>query len=210
MHDIAAGLPGLGSTWHGGATPPTSYAGTVQLEGATAQFKDLGTNTSGQLEGVRTGLTKTCRFVRNVSGVTLNAKMLVAWKSGFEGQRIIGYARTTAAQVAGVVDEYLSAGLLNNDLGWITVAGPTLCTTSYTDVGVDFAQGTAVYAQTAAQSTSNTDSGRIAPWLGTFSAAEATNGGSGNILLNYIGRVMSAKSTNSTNAAILVNLTNLI
>lgn len=207
--DTATGLPKLGHTWFEGSTPPTSYAQTVHLEGQTAEFRDMATNTAGQAEGVRTGMTKTCAFVRNVSGVTLLKKMAVRWQAAYEGQRVDGYSAAAGAQVAGIVDEYLATGIPNNDLGWIVVAGPVQVLTAVENASVDYAQGTILYAQTAAASTHSTTAGRVLPWVGTFTAAQTTDGTAGKILSNYIGRVMSAKSTNTTNTSMLVNLTNL-
>ena len=39
--DNVTPLPARGKTWFDGATPPTTYAQTVDLEGALARFDDI-------------------------------------------------------------------------------------------------------------------------------------------------------------------------
>lgn len=207
--DIAAGLPPRGETWFHNATAPTSYSfDTVKLEGRTAEFLDKDpTETYLGCRQLRSAQHKTAILVRNTSGITLLAKRLVKWATGFRGKRVDGYCTTTAAEAAGVVDEYLSTGIPTNDLGWIDVAGPTLCLTDLAGAETNvIAEGDVMFALTAATSQATT-AGRVRAWIGlTATSTQTTDGTLGLFVVNNIGRAMSAKTTSNTNASVLIDL----
>lgn len=73
---------------------------------------------------VRSNRVKKCLAVKNTSGITLAAKRLVTLKAGslFE---VDGYGFRTDGVTSGVVDEYLTAGVPNGEVFWITIDGPT-------------------------------------------------------------------------------------
>ena len=100
---VASGAP-LGSGWYGG----------VKV------FPDINPITGR----VRSNRLKKCLAVKNSSGITLAAKRLVTFKSGsmFE---VDGYGFRTDGVASGVVDEYLTAGVPNGEVFWITIEGPT-------------------------------------------------------------------------------------
>lgn len=199
--DTASGLPKLGHTWFEGTTAPTTYAGTVQLEGQTQEFRDLPANTAGQAEGVRSGMTVKARFVRNVANIALLPKRVVKFASGYYGRRVDGYCRLDHEEVAGVVDPYLpTSGVPDDDLFWMICGGPCLIKMPLSNVA-DVAQGAIMTALTAATSQATT-AGRVQPLAGT---SNQTNIGSG--VANMIGRAMSAVSSTSTLGEVLVDVT---
>jgi hypothetical protein len=189
-------------------TAPTTYAGTVQLEGTLREFDDddsAATVSTGPK--TRSGGTQTCRLVRNVSGIALLPKRAVTWKAAYRNRRVDGYAEVTACEVAGIVDEHLpSAGCPTNDLFWLVVDGPVLCTMPASQIA-DVAEGDVLFATTAAASTYSTTSGRVQPWTSLTSTSTATTDGTqAGYILNAIGRAMSAKNSSSTNGDLLVDL----
>lgn len=184
-----------GKTYFNGVTIDTSttpYGGT-NLEGKEWVFEDT---------NYGTGLYVTCRVVRNVSGAALLPKRLVSFSSTYYGQRVDGYA-TTTAQVAYPVDELLpTAGVVNNDLFYVVTKGPCLVKTDLAGGASNvIAVGDPLVSLTAATSGATT-SGRIA----TASFAGATS-----VLalpvLNTLGRAMSAATTANTNGDMLTYIT---
>lgn len=89
--------------------------------GAVKTFPDVDPRTGR----VRSNRLKTCIAVRNGSGVALLPRRAVAFKAGSYTE-VGGYSRVTNEVVAGVVDEFIpTTGVANNDVFWVTVAGPT-------------------------------------------------------------------------------------
>ena len=194
MSNVAAGLPNRGHTYHGGT--PTSIGRSVSLEGTEVHFED-DVVVNGGPNTKRSGRTTLMRLVRNASGITLEPKRSVVWKTGFRGTRVDGYVATTAGEVAGVVDDQLGAsGVANNDLFWIARKGPALVKNDIASgAGTVIAEGALVVALTAVTSQATT-AGRVA----SGSAATSSH------VLNRIGKAMSAKTTANTNADVLVDL----
>jgi ketosteroid isomerase-like protein len=191
-------------------TAPTTYAGTVQLEGQSQEFRnDDPAATAATGPKLRDGQTVTCRLVRNASGVALLPKRVVTWTAAYRGRRVAGYCRVDAEEVAGVVDEHLpAAGCPTDDLFWLCVDGPHLVTMPASAV-VDVVEGDVMFALTAttAQQTASTTSGRIQPWTGLTSTATAsTDGTHTKRIINALGRAMSAKNSSSTNGDLLVDI----
>ncbi len=194
-------LPDRGKTWFDGATPPSTYESTVDIEGVTKCFDDIDSTTGiASSQQRRSGRQVRCRFVRNVATITLESKRAVRWAAGQRKKRIDGYCRLDHAEAAGVVDEFYSTGIRQHDLGWIIVGGPGLVKTSLGgDATNVISEGDTITALTAATSQATT-AGRIQAYNVT---SNATLGG--QAVLNKIGRAMSAKTTANTNADLLVD-----
>lgn len=195
-----------GKTWYGGGTIDTNNLGDGKvIEGKEYILPDVnpvtGVYNSGRFVRVK--------CVRNRSGINLLPKRAVSYKldaTGYaDGLAVDGYARTTAARVAGVVDEYLpAAGVPNGDLFLIVIEGPTTMLTDLASgAGSVFAIGDAVVALTAVTSQATT-AGRIAP--------QDLTGATAPLALqvqNLIGYAMSAATTANTGANLRVDLKRL-
>lgn len=197
-------LPKRGQTIYKGVTPPTAFTvESTKWEGTLQAFKDIDpTTVAVGAKTYRSNRDVICRLVRNVSDIALREKRLVTWAADYWGKRVDGYARlNNAANVAGVVDEFLSAGIPANDMGWIVVNGPTLVKTP---LGADatnvFEQGTPLLALTAATSQATT-AGRVQPYYSTSSVTDAQAQMQG-----VIGVALSAKTTGNTNVDILCDI----
>ena len=192
-----------GKTYYGLAgTIPASYVGSVGLEGTPQVLKDLSATTGMQ----RSQSDVHSIVVRNVSGGTLYAGMIVSWASGYRGKRVDGRTCVTAQEWAGVVDDCLgTAGVRDGDLFNLIVRGPCLVLLSRTAAEAVISVDDILYAVTAATSGATT-AGRFVKWLGTFSAAQTTDGTAGSIIMNRLGRAMSAATTADTGALRLVDL----
>lgn len=161
---------GLGKTF--GATAATEG---VNWEGCIKQFPDINPTTGA----VRSNRIKTCVCVRNTSGSTLYKQRLVKFASG-SLKAVDGYARTTYGIVAGVSDEWLSsAGVVANDLFWVTIEGPSQINTA-AQVAVDD-----YLVATTAHTTNGTDSAGTGGYASTVSFTAAT------IQQPIIGRVLA-------------------
>lgn len=204
---IAAGLPRLGSTLLSGAGRTLSDGDRADLEGTTHEFDDIAPGQSPGVKVRRSNRRTLYMLVQNVSGIALEPKRLVTWASGYRGRRVAGYATTTAAVVAGVVDEHLpSSGCPDNDYFWLAVKGPSLVKTGLAGdatnvIGLD----NVLIALTAATSQATT-SGRAAVWGLTATSTATTDGTLTGYLNNQLGRALSAKTTANTNADVLVDL----
>jgi hypothetical protein len=193
-----------GRTYFNGETIDTSttpYGGT-NLEGKEYKFEDT-------VYG--TGSYVTLRVLRNVSTITLYGSRLASYKTGYYGQRVDGYARTTAAKGVPIDDQYATNGVPVNDLFYGVVEGPcaikngiTVATTTV----ISNAPPDPVVALTAAASTaaSTTDAGRIQ----TADFSGATTPLADNIR-NTVGHAMSSAVTSGvTNTDILVYVCRII
>lgn len=152
----------------------------------------------------------TMQVMRNVSGATLYAGMVVSPQAGYENQRFDGLANSTAMKVAGVIDDHLGAGgVRSGDLCLVHVGGPALAKSFYSNQSADVAAGDLLYAATAATSNATTcDSGRFNafPLALTFTATQTTDGTAGKVLANHFARAKSARLTNATNTNTLVDM----
>lgn len=199
--------PARGKTWYGPTqTIDTNNYEATHLEGHTVEFP----HTDPSNQTVRLDSRPVImRLMRNVSGVTLYAGMMVASKSGYEQKRFDGLARTTACEIAGVIDDHLgSGGVRNGDLCWVHVQGPAKVYTAYTASKLgDVSVGSLLYAITVATSNVTTnDAGRFQAWCGTFTATQTTDGTGAAILLNHFGRALSACTSANTNTLKLVDM----
>ena len=188
----------------GGAVPDIGKSsGTTDLTGQSALLEGAEISVPDEVRtapGVATrqsGRPKTMRLVRNVSGIALAPKRAVTWATGYRGRRVGGYCTTTAAEIAGVVDDRLpSAGVPANELFWIHRSGPALCKNDIASgAPTVITEGNIIVALTAVTSQATT-SGRIANGnAATLAHVDAK-----------IGRAMSSKTTANTNADVLIDL----
>lgn len=194
MADNVINLPARGKTY--GSSSATGVS--VGLEGTVKVFKDIDYSGTSSVKTPRSALDVTCILTRNVSGVALLPKMLVTYKTLYQGRRVDGYTVLDQGIVAGVVDEFLpSTGVANNDLFWLVVRGPSMCLKSKD--GNTLAKDDYVVSITAAASTTSTTAGRIMSIAATSNQTNAMSQA-----LNRIGIAMSTSAT--TNADILVNV----
>ncbi len=190
-------LPKRGETVYKGVTPPSTFTQeTTSLEGTLQAFKDVEPSTTGVgAKNYRSNRDVICRLMRNHSGITIQRRRLVTHASGYWNKRFDGYATLdNAANVAGVVDEHLnSTGVVDHDMCWVVVNGPTLVRTP---LGADatnvFEEGTLLLALTAATSQCTT-AGRVQPFYDTSSVTVATNQ-----IKGILGVALSAKTTANT------------
>lgn len=183
---------------------PSTYGQSVSLEGRPVILDD----SDPADPKVRRSQRKVYGLVvRNVSGFTLHAGQQVTWAAGYRGKRVAGLAYATeAAEVAGVVDDHLSAaGVRNGDLFLLLVKGPALLLLSLTADEAVVAEGAIVFNASAATSGATT-AGRFKAFAGTFSATQTTDGSAARILWNKIGRAMSACTTGHAGQLRLVDL----
>lgn len=202
MNDTTAPFD-RGRTFYDGRTIDTNNYDGTHLEGLVASFPD--TDPSNRTLRRSAGQT-ICVLVRNTSGVTLPPKRAVAWASGYRGKRVDSITRTTAQEVAGIVDEHVgTGGVPNGDLFWLCVKGPSLVKAPLTGaehaVAAGIAIGDMLVALTQATSSSTnaiTGGGRFTTQNGTFSAAQTTDGTAILMLANKVGRAMSAITSGQT------------
>lgn len=187
-----------GATFYNGGTIDSNNLGGTNLEGMEFVVEDFSPSTGV----VRTGMYRRLRIVRNVSGVALLPKMLVRFDTtaGKVGTRVIGYARTTAAE-GYPVDEYLpTAGCPNNDLCYIVIEGPaTVITQKAAGAPGVIGVNSWVVASTAAASTHSTTAGRVEVQDLTGATALLADQ-----VQNRVGRALSAKTTANTDADLLI------
>jgi hypothetical protein len=170
------------------ATAGTGWVGSVK------QFPDVNPTTGA----IRSNRIKTCVAVRNSSGAALLPKRVVRFVRGTAGTAVFsavdGYTAVTNSEFVGVVDEHLpAAGVVSNDVFWVTVEGPTEVSVALS--GSDVAVGDRLAAITAATSGATT-AGRV-----TTSGVGAATTAAGDNSLGVIGYACSAGAT--TGAAVL-------
>lgn len=192
-----------GQTYYGGNVPASTYwKETVDIEGLEAIFEDVAPATArGQVLAKRSGRPVKCRLVRNASAASLNLlpKFVVTHAPGYQFKRVDGNVAVDAAEVAGVVDEFLPAGgVAVGDLFWIVYDGPTLVKGSL-DANT-IAVGDRLVALTAA-TTNATTSGRVAAYAVTSDTTTMAPR-----ILNNIGWAVSARTAAETNKDILANI----
>lgn len=181
----------------------TTTDGVANFAGTVWTFEDVDLTQSYTAARVkRTNQRVQCRLVKNNSGIALLPKRAVVYKAGTNQTEVDGYARTTAAEVAGIVDEWLpSAGVANGDYFWIVVQGPTLVLNDIASgASTVIAERDPLVALTAATSQATT--------AGRFATQDLTGATQvlANAVQNAIGRALSAKTTAQTNADVLVDV----
>jgi hypothetical protein len=204
------GLFARGKTFNWGTTDTltSSYGQSVGLEGHVGVFKDEVVSTGG-IKTLRSDRLQKCMIVRNVSGISLLPRQLVQWKSGYIGKRVGGYACTTNAQIAGVVDERLpSTGVPNHDLFWLQVQGPCLVNSSYAAIA-DVTAGDPLTAITCSATTaatvSTTNSGRAQKLVGG-AGTTATGAEVLAVQLGLFAKAISGCTSTGTNTGFLADL----
>lgn len=191
-----------GETFYNGATIDSNNLGGTELEGCTFEFDD----TDNSVQGVRPKRSNRkvlCQIIRNVSTAVLLPKRLAtaSLTSGVYGCRADGMADVLAEDCLGVVDEWLpAAGAAVNDLLWVVIKGPTLCTTFATG-GIGFAVGERVIAATAAASTGGTATGKI---TGSSTAITGATTPLADAIRNVIGRAITARTSGEVNTDTLI------
>lgn len=193
MADNVLNLPPPGKTYGSSSTTGVS----VGLEGTEKIFADVDYSTTGAVKTKRSGNDIRAVLVRNVSGITLNPKQGVTYASGYQGRRVDGYHRLDGGICSGIVDPFLVNGAPNNDLFWLIIEGPCVCTKDTSGNAV--IKDDYVVAETAAASTFSTTAGKIKSIITTSNQTFAAS-----YALNAIGIAMSTSAT--TNADILVRL----
>lgn len=194
-----------GGTYFGGNTADSTSG--AHYEGKEYVFEDKDYSaTAGGASSIRTNRFVRCRIVRNVAAAALLPSRLVTYRaSGDYGAAVDGYARTTAADYAGVTDEWLpAAGVPVNDLFYIVIEGPT---TVYSDLagGANnvLTVGLKVVALTAATSGATT-AGRIAPQDLTGATSVLADQ-----IQHKVGAACTAKTTANTNTLVLIEVAKL-
>jgi hypothetical protein len=193
-----------GRTYADGATIDSSDLTNLigqDIEGKDWVFEDINPNTGIQ----RTNHSVRCRAIRNMASFNLLPSRVLAvftTTAGRQESRAGGYTTTTAADVLGVVDEYLpAAGVPQYDVFWAVIDGPTVV---YTDIaaaaGNLITLGQRVVALTAVTSGATT-AGRVA--VQTLAATTLLVADASQIM-NVIGRALTAATTANTNTGILV------
>lgn len=197
-----------GMTFYDGATIDSANLGGVEWEGREYWLDDLDFSVYG-IKPYRSGMKVKVRVVRNVSGITLLPKQAVRYQeSGSRGHRVDGYTRTTAQAFAGIVDEFLpSTGVVNNDLFFLVVEGPSMCLTrGDASISANIGVGDRVVATTDAAA--STVAATTASAVGRINSRDLT--GATSLLIdqseNAIGRAMTARTTANTNQDILVDV----
>lgn len=128
-----------------------------------------------------------CIAMRNTSGGTLTAGQVVKGKTTALLSEVDG-AASTDSPVVGVVDEYLTTAVANNDIFWLVVSGPTSAAIgtggvtqgAFVSVGATGDAGKAVASianktlGVALATTSAGSNGRVLVGIGTYSSRVST------------------------------------
>lgn len=229
--DALAPFP-RGATYYGSnvirPTAPTNgvtdpYGTSTALEGLTKEFPDIdhSAGSAGKAFALRSNRLITCILVRNVSGVTLQPGMAVAWATGYRGKRVDAYTNTDAQEAAGIVDDAIrvATGVPDDDLFWLIVKGPANVYSPVAGGSTAWVEGATLYALSGASSKSTffanlstgtgaapDEEGRLQAWDGDFSAAETTNGTATKVALNRVAIAMQACSSGITAQRRLVDV----
>lgn len=148
------------------------------------------------------------RLVKNTAAIALRPMRSVSFKAATLKAEVDGYTTTTAANWAGIVDEWLpAAGVPVNDYFYIAVGGPTRVLTDIASGAnnVWTEDSTILVALTAATSGATT-AGRVYPQDLTGSSSITDYSTIANQVQNRIGIALSASTTAETNSGKLVDL----
>ena len=186
---------------NGGYTISSSDLPGLAIEGKHWTFEDIDYNSTETVKPHRSSHYVRCVAVRNMASFALRPKSVVTFQAtaGVNRARVDGMCDVTAEKCAGVVDEFLpSTGIVQYDIGWVVVDGPSLVTTPLEgDANNLIPVGTILVALTAVTSGATT-SGRVRPQ--DLTGATAVLAGQA---LNRVGEAMSAVTTGNTNADLL-------
>ena len=204
-----------GKTYYGPTdTIPSTYGQSVMLEGHTKEYVDRGAASGGGLPTFRSGRTNVMMIVRNVSGITLLPGMAVKWKAAYRGRRVDGYSYNTGMEVAGFVDDQISAtyGVRNGDLFLLIVRGPALVRTPTAGDGTNtWTEGDLLIASTGTITgnttggTATNDAGHVQP-ISTFTVTQTSDGTAAKYIANIVGRAMSAATVANSNTQKLIDV----
>ena len=171
-------------------------------EGITATFDDVDYDNPPKMRSLN---KNTCILVRNASGISLLPGRMVRWKAAQRGKQVDGYTAATAAEAAGIVDEWLpTAGAADKDIFWILTDGVSRVLSDLVgDTDTNFSENDLLVAITAATSQA-TSAGRMkqADFTGATSLLA-------DQIINAIGRAMSANTTSQTNRQVLMKVKKL-
>jgi len=182
--------------------PPFSLGQTLGVTSATDGAQWVGVvklfpDVNPQTGAIRSSRVKKCIAVRNSSGATLYGKRAVAFSSD-SYTAVSGYKRVTGDQIAGISDEFLpAAGVVANDVFWVTVEGPTQVEVRETVAVGDFLAHNVTAHTTNATATAGT---------GGQAATTSATGAAGTPKGSLIGRVISG----TTNASPVVALVDIV
>jgi len=176
-----------------------SEGGLTTFLGRVYVLNDVPLSTSNTASAPRTSHNVFVRVVRNNSGFALLPGRAVAWQAGSNMTAVAGYTRTSAADIAGIVDERVPAsGVPDGDDFLIVVHGPSLILNDIASGATTvITEGDYLVALTAVTSGATT-AGRLA----TADFTGATSPLALNIA-NIIGRAISAAATANTNSSVL-------
>lgn len=203
-----AGLS-LGQTYYGEtATVPTTYNGeTIRHEGKVVYVSDKSVAANGSASSPLSGQMVKARVVRNVSGITLEARRACVWAANYRLRRVDGYTSVTGQEIAGFVDPHLAGnsngGVRNHDLFLlIDPEGPVEGLTDLAGgANNSFAEGARLGALTAASSQATT-AGRVRPVSGTL----PTDATGQDVAHNSRAKAHTARTTAETNAAVRLSI----
>lgn len=214
----------------GNTAEVTSTSQGIHIEGTEIEVDDIDFGASSDTKPKRGGVSNRrikLRAMRNITGITVYAKLLVvpnfmslsnyiggtgapaalAGPNGTTRFRELARLGVAAAETSAYclpVDEYISAGVgvVNNDICWCVLRGPAVVKTSLANMADDIDLGDALVAVTAttAAATDTTTGGRVTPV-----DLQATTHPDG-ILGRVIGLAMTALTTNQTNTDVLVDV----
>jgi hypothetical protein len=189
-----------GETYYNGGTIDTTNLGGPNLEGKEFFFEVNAADDEVQADP--SGRQIKVRVVRNVSGVNLKPARVVHFNSTTSvpyGTQVDGYCISNASVPAGVSDEFLpAAGVVNNDLFYIVVQGPTKVT-NQTASPVTTAVGSRLVPAATGATLGDDLGGRVDLQTNVVAAA-STN--TGTNILNGVQNVIGfAGTVNNTTAS---------
>lgn len=187
-------LPNRGETLYLPTETPSNTSGQIRAqgkEGFQCWFPDVNPHTGV----VRSQTPVLCRFVRNMSPITLYASQLAHLTAASNYSQIDQLANVTAQSFCSPIDEYLpSYGLRQYDGCWVPVWGPAILLTSTTGGALNVINVGDELVAVTANGTTAADAGHVAT-IANLTAQD---------LLATIGTAMSATTTANTLAQLLV------
>jgi len=195
--------PPRGQTFHSATATVASTSYNTLVEGRLCIHGDSDHSTAPSLRTKEPVIT---RLVRNVAATVLEPKRAVTYASDYPFKRVDGYSRTTAVEIAGIVDDQLTAVVQIGDVFHLVVAGPCECLTGVANADTNvLSVGSRVCALTAAASTGTGTTG-VGGRLALLDTTGATTP-LANQIFNQWGRALTAVATSGvTNSSVLIDL----
>jgi hypothetical protein len=181
-----------GETFYNGGTIDTTNLGGPNLEGKEYTFEVNAPD--GYAQNDPSGRRIRVKVVRNTSGQNLLPKRLARFAATSpHGCYVDGYVSAPATEaIAGVIDEFLpAAGVVNNDLFYVVIEGPTTVQSVASGLS-NIAIGDRVEAASGTSATSS-DAGRINKYAGSPTAAD---------VVAIVGRADQAQTSTSADTKI--------